>query len=68
MLVSGFRHPFLGRYKVGFNKDGKIVGVETNLYANAGENYVMRYQIRKFSIKIRITPAELGNCSYRPRR
>ena len=41
MLVSGFRHPFLGRYKVGFNKDGKIVGVETNLYANAGENYVL---------------------------
>jgi len=36
MLVSGFRHPFYGRYKVAFTKEGKILAVDTELYANAG--------------------------------
>ena len=38
MLLTGFRHPFLGRYKVGFTKEGKILGADTTLYANAGQN------------------------------
>lgn len=39
MLVSGTRHPFLGRYKVGFSKEGKIVAADVNLYNNAGCSY-----------------------------
>ncbi|XP_078068351.1 xanthine dehydrogenase/oxidase [Mustelus asterias] len=38
MLVSGGRNPFLGRYKVGFQKDGKIVAVDLKLYMNAGNS------------------------------
>ncbi|XP_041043265.1 xanthine dehydrogenase/oxidase [Carcharodon carcharias] len=38
MLVSGGRHPFLGRYKVGFQKNGKIVAVDLKLYCNAGDS------------------------------
>lgn len=38
MITSGMRHPFLGRYKVGFNNDGKIQALEINLYSNAGNS------------------------------
>lgn len=36
MMMSGTRHPFLHKYKVGFNKDGKIQALEIEIYANAG--------------------------------
>lgn len=33
---TGKRHPFLGEYKIGFNKNGKINAYEITLYANGG--------------------------------
>ncbi|XP_016074407.1 PREDICTED: xanthine dehydrogenase/oxidase [Miniopterus natalensis] len=36
MLITGGRHPFLARYKVGFMKTGKIVALEVEHYSNAG--------------------------------
>ncbi|XP_052058893.1 xanthine dehydrogenase/oxidase-like isoform X1 [Mytilus californianus] len=39
MLITGTRHPFLGQYKVGFTKEGKVVAAEVNLYNNAGCTY-----------------------------
>lgn len=36
MLFSGHRHPFLSRYTVGFDKDGRIKALEVDLYANGG--------------------------------
>ncbi|XP_050537664.1 xanthine dehydrogenase/oxidase isoform X2 [Daktulosphaira vitifoliae] len=36
MLITGGRHPFLCRYKVGFNQDGKINVLEVVVYNNAG--------------------------------
>ena len=36
MAISGWRHPFLGKYKVAFNKDGKVLGADVDLYNNAG--------------------------------
>ncbi|XP_006910426.1 xanthine dehydrogenase/oxidase [Pteropus alecto] len=36
MLITGGRHPFLARYKVGFMKTGKIVALEVDYYSNAG--------------------------------
>nr|XP_030713872.1 xanthine dehydrogenase/oxidase isoform X1 [Globicephala melas] len=38
MLITGGRHPFLARYKVGFMKTGKIVAVEVDHYSNAGNS------------------------------
>ncbi|XP_069743877.1 xanthine dehydrogenase/oxidase isoform X2 [Narcine bancroftii] len=38
MLVSGGRNPFQGRYKVGYQKSGKIVAVDLTLYCNAGNS------------------------------
>ena len=36
ILVSGYRHPFLGKYKVGFRNDGIIEAAEIELYNNCG--------------------------------
>ncbi|KAM4627022.1 aldehyde oxidase 1-like [Discoglossus pictus] len=36
MLITGGRHPYLGRYKVGYNKDGRIVGADITFYSNGG--------------------------------
>ncbi|KAJ8003640.1 hypothetical protein DPEC_G00150430 [Dallia pectoralis] len=36
MLITGGRHPVLGRYKVGFMNDGKIIAADLHYYANSG--------------------------------
>jgi xanthine dehydrogenase/oxidase len=36
MVYSGQRHPFLGIYKAGFTKEGKITALDIELYANGG--------------------------------
>ncbi len=36
MLATGKRHPFKIFYKVGFNSDGKILGLDVKLYSNGG--------------------------------
>ncbi|XP_038153453.1 aldehyde oxidase 6 [Cyprinodon tularosa] len=36
MLITGGRHPVLGKYKVGFMNNGKIVAVDYHYYANSG--------------------------------
>ncbi|XP_065920484.1 xanthine dehydrogenase/oxidase-like isoform X2 [Dysidea avara] len=38
MTTTGTRHPYLGRYKVGFNKDGKLLALDTRFYSNAGNS------------------------------
>lgn len=36
ILTSGQRHPFLGRWKVGVNKDGKIQALDVDVFNNGG--------------------------------
>ena len=36
MTMTGTRHPFLGKYKVGFNKDGQVTALHVDLFSNAG--------------------------------
>jgi len=36
MMVSGTRHPFLGKYKVGFTKEGNITACDIQIYNNGG--------------------------------
>lgn len=38
MMSSGGRHPFLGKYKVGFTKEGKVLSLQMKLYSNAGNS------------------------------
>ncbi|KAH7366980.1 xanthine dehydrogenase, partial [Plectosphaerella cucumerina] len=39
MVTSGQRHPFLAKWKVGVNKDGKIQGVDIDVFNNAGWSF-----------------------------
>lgn len=39
MLITGTRHPFLFKYKVGFNDAGLIKVVRLYIYNNAGYSY-----------------------------
>lgn len=36
MLATGGRHPFVGKYKVGFTKAGKFTALQCQLYSNGG--------------------------------
>uniref|UniRef100_A0A452HK53 FAD-binding PCMH-type domain-containing protein n=1 Tax=Gopherus agassizii TaxID=38772 RepID=A0A452HK53_9SAUR len=36
MLITGGRHPFFGKYKVGFTNDGRITAADIEPYINAG--------------------------------
>ncbi|XP_036417928.1 aldehyde oxidase 3-like [Colossoma macropomum] len=36
MLITGARHPVLGKYKVGFMNDGRITAADVHYYTNAG--------------------------------
>lgn len=36
MLITGGRHPVVGKYKVGFMKDGRIIAADFQFYTNGG--------------------------------
>ncbi|XP_065184519.1 xanthine dehydrogenase/oxidase-like [Sycon ciliatum] len=36
MAITGQKHPFLAKFKVGFNKDGKVTALDIKLYSNGG--------------------------------
>ncbi|KAM9836215.1 xanthine dehydrogenase/oxidase [Aulostomus maculatus] len=38
MLTTGGRHPFYGKYKVGYLDSGKVVALEVSYYSNAGNS------------------------------
>ncbi|KAI5927889.1 xanthine dehydrogenase [Camillea tinctor] len=39
MAMSGQRHPFLAKWKVGVNKDGKLQALDADLFNNAGWSF-----------------------------
>lgn len=38
MMISGQRHSFLGKYKVGFTNAGKVLALDLEIYNNAGNS------------------------------
>ncbi len=36
MILTGKRHPFLGRYKIGFDDEGKLLALDLELYSDGG--------------------------------
>lgn len=38
MLITGGRHPYLGKYKAGFMRDGRIVALDVEHYCNGGSS------------------------------
>ena len=47
MMMSGTRHPFLHKYKVGFTKDGLLKAVEIHIYNNAGYSLDLSMSVSK---------------------
>ncbi|XP_056392196.1 aldehyde oxidase-like isoform X2 [Hyla sarda] len=50
MLIKGGRHPYLGKYKVGYMKDGRIVAADINLYSNGGHSVIESVFIMEISV------------------
>lgn len=46
MLMTAGRNPFLMKYKVAFDDNGKILGCEMYLYNNAGCSYDLSLAVR----------------------
>ncbi|CAH9134610.1 unnamed protein product [Cuscuta epithymum] len=38
MMITGQRHSFLGKYRVGFKNDGKVLALDLEIYNNAGNS------------------------------
>ena len=43
--MSGHRHPFYTKYRVGFNKDGLIKALDTDIYNNAGYSLDLSFSV-----------------------
>ncbi|XP_019624369.1 PREDICTED: xanthine dehydrogenase/oxidase-like [Branchiostoma belcheri] len=50
MMITGTRHPFLGRYKVGFMNDGRVVALDISLYSNAGNSADLSIEVMERSL------------------
>ena len=46
MVYSGHRHPFLGRYRVGFTDEGKLTALKVDLYSNCGHSADLSIAVR----------------------
>lgn len=53
MLISGTRHPFLFKYKVGFNDAGLIKVVKLHIYNNGGCSYDLSAPVNNNTINLR---------------
>ena len=44
-MITGQRHPFLGRYRVGFDSRGRILAADVALYCNAGWSMDLSFSV-----------------------
>lgn len=54
IMMSGARHPFLLKYKVGFDDSGLIKGAQVYIYNNAGYSYDLSPAVCWISLLISI--------------
>lgn len=45
MMMTGTRHPFLVKYEVSFNNDGKLTGSKVKIYNNAGYSLDLSHSV-----------------------
>ena len=50
MLMSGHRHPFMAKYKVGFTKEGKVKALDVDIYNNAGYTMDLSFSVMERSM------------------
>lgn len=60
MVLCGQRHPFSAKYKVGFEKSGKILALDLELYSNGGYSADLSLAVMERAI------SHSDNCYYIP--
>ncbi|CAG8493602.1 9022_t:CDS:10, partial [Racocetra fulgida] len=60
IIISGQRHPFLGRWKVGVTKDGKLLAMDVQVYNNGGWSADLSLAVLERGM------THLDNCYYVP--
>ena len=50
MMITGGRHPFYHKYKVGFSKEGLLKVVEIHIYNNAGNTQELSVSVMERSM------------------
>lgn len=58
MMITGTRHPFLFKYKVSFNNDGKITGCYIRIYNNAGYSHDLSLSVSSLETTLSIRSIE----------
>lgn len=51
MMITGTRHPFLIKYKVSFNNDGKMTGSKIKIYNNAGYSLDLSHSVSRYYLQ-----------------
>ncbi|XP_008301642.1 xanthine dehydrogenase/oxidase isoform X1 [Stegastes partitus] len=67
MLVTGGRHPFYGKYKVGFLNSGKVVALDVSYYSNAGNSKDLSLSIMEralFHMENSYSVANVRGCGF----
>ena len=52
IILSGQRHPFLGKYKIAYSSEGKLLACEISLYSNAGYSMDLSKPVRRISFNL----------------
>jgi xanthine dehydrogenase molybdopterin binding subunit/xanthine dehydrogenase small subunit len=60
MMLTGHRHPFLARFKVGFDSQGMLLGLKAKLYSNGGWSLDLSQAVTDRAL------FHLDNCYYIP--
>ena len=60
MAITGHRHPFLARFKAGFNPDGTITAAQVHLWSNGGWSQDLSQAVTDRAL------FHLDNCYYLP--
>ncbi|XP_058072218.1 xanthine dehydrogenase 1-like isoform X2 [Magnolia sinica] len=50
MMITGQRHSFLGKYKVGFTKEGKVLALDLEIYNNGGNSLDLSFAVLERAI------------------
>lgn len=50
MAITGTRHPFYAKYKVGFNNDGRVIAMKLDVFNNAGNSLDLSASVLERSV------------------
>lgn len=48
MMITGTRHPYLFKYKIGFTNEGMLQALDIKVYANAGNTIDLSGPVSNF--------------------